>query len=84
MAESGGDLLFAQARSVVAADRQRDATAFIEMARPDERAVQAVEFPEQHPLLSSDDTSPPPGGPLTTRYRMAAPVTSVQFIDKRP
>jgi hypothetical protein len=66
MTERGGDLLLGHVRPVVAINRQRDATVLLQVARPGQGAIEAVEFLEQESL-----SGPEPGGPLKTRYRMA-------------
>jgi hypothetical protein len=43
MMERAGNLLFAEARPVIAFDQQRDAAAVIDMPRPSQRAVECVE-----------------------------------------
>src|SRR5437868_2277352 len=51
VSERGSNLLFAQDRAVVAIDRQRDAAALLQVARPAQGAIEAVEFLEQKPLF---------------------------------
>src|SRR5437879_9428214 len=51
VAERGGNLLFAQARPIVAINRQRDAAVLLQVARPAQGAIKAVEFLEQKPLF---------------------------------
>src|SRR5215813_1636313 len=47
--ERGGNLLFAQARPVIAIDRQGHAAVLLQVARPVQGTVEAVEFLEQEP-----------------------------------
>src|SRR5882757_165084 len=49
--ESGGYFLLSEARPVVAIDRQRDAAVLLQVARPRQGAIEAIEFLEQQPLL---------------------------------
>ena len=49
--ERAGNLLLAEVRTVVTLDQQRDSTAFIDMTRPCQRAVERVEFLVQQSIL---------------------------------
>src|SRR5690242_5837110 len=51
VAERGGNLLFAQARSIIAVNRQRDETVVLQVAGPAQGAIEAVELLEQKPRL---------------------------------
>ena len=63
--ERPGDLLLAEVRTVVTLDQQCDSTAFIDMTRPCQRAVQRVEFfVQQSTSFSSGAIACDPRGPL--------------------
>src|SRR5262245_33366336 len=51
MVQRAGDLALAQMRAIVALDKQRDAAAVIDEARPRERGVEGVELLVQEPIL---------------------------------
>jgi hypothetical protein len=51
MMECTGNLLFAEARPVIAFDQQRDAAAVIDVAGPSHRTVKCVEFLVEQSIL---------------------------------
>src|SRR5436305_14163244 len=51
MLQRGGDFVLAEARAVIAVDRERHPAAAIDMARPTERIVERGELLEQQPIL---------------------------------